>query len=76
MITAVETTPGSIAENKRLLALVEQHEANTGQAVQTSAAPARPLEYELAVHAHEEAPDVDAERAGQAVHAEPAAAAE
>ena len=48
----------------------------TGQAVQTSAAPARPLEYELAVHAHEEAPDVDAERAGQAVQAEPAAAAE
>ena len=38
VITAVETTPGSIAENKRLLALVEQHEANTGQAVQTAVA--------------------------------------
>jgi len=29
VITAVETTPGSIAENKKLLPLIEQHEANT-----------------------------------------------
>jgi transposase len=35
VITAVETTTGSIAENKRLVALVEQHQANTGQPVQT-----------------------------------------
>lgn len=30
VITAVETTPGSIAENKKLLGLIEQHESNTG----------------------------------------------
>jgi transposase len=35
VITAVETTPGSIAENKRLLPLVRQHETNTGQSTQT-----------------------------------------
>ena len=29
VITAVETTPGSIAENKKLLPLIEQHAANT-----------------------------------------------
>jgi transposase len=29
VITAVETTPGSIAENKKLLELVDQHENNT-----------------------------------------------
>jgi len=29
VITAVETTPGSIAENKKLVGLIEQHEANT-----------------------------------------------
>ena len=38
VITAVETTPGSIAENKRLLPLVEQHEAHTEQKVQTAIA--------------------------------------
>jgi transposase len=38
VITAVETTTGSIAENKRLLPLVDQHEANTGQTVQTTVA--------------------------------------
>jgi hypothetical protein len=38
VITAVETTTGSIAENKRLLPLVDQHEANTGQNVQTTVA--------------------------------------
>jgi transposase len=35
VITAVETTTGSIAENKRLMPLVEQHQRNTGQAAQT-----------------------------------------
>jgi transposase len=35
VITAVETTPGSIAENKRLLSLLDQHEKNTGCQVQT-----------------------------------------
>jgi transposase/Rieske Fe-S protein len=35
VITAVETTSGSIAENQRLVLLVEQHQSNTGQAVQT-----------------------------------------
>ncbi len=35
VITAVETTPGSIAENKKLMELVDQHEKNTRLAVQT-----------------------------------------
>src|SRR5688572_27440586 len=35
VITAVETTPGSIAENKKLLAVVEQHQRNTQNAVHT-----------------------------------------
>lgn len=35
VITAVETTPGSIAENKKLVEMVQQHEQNTGNAVQT-----------------------------------------
>jgi Transposase DDE domain len=30
VITAVETTPGSIAENKKLMELVDRHESNTG----------------------------------------------
>lgn len=34
VITAVESTPGTIAEHKKLLELVEQAEANTGKAVQ------------------------------------------
>ena len=34
VITAVETTPGSIAENKKLLDVVQQHERNTGLPVQ------------------------------------------
>src|SRR3989440_233642 len=29
VITATETTPGSIAENKKLLGLIDQHESNT-----------------------------------------------
>ena len=35
VITAVETTPGSIAENKKLLDLINQHEKNTRCQVQT-----------------------------------------
>ena len=35
VITAVETTPGSIAENKKLTDMVQQHERNTARAVQT-----------------------------------------
>lgn len=35
VITAMETTSGSIAENKRLMGLVEQHEQNVGENVQT-----------------------------------------
>jgi transposase len=35
VITAVETTPGSIAENKKLLDVVEQHQANTQVVVTT-----------------------------------------
>ena len=35
VITAVETTPGSIAENKKLMDLLDQHEENTRCQVQT-----------------------------------------
>src|SRR5882724_8585880 len=35
VITAVETTPGSIAENKKLMDLLDQHESNTRCQVQT-----------------------------------------
>src|SRR5262245_39274128 len=35
VITAVETTPGSIAENKKLVDVVQQHERNTLGPVQT-----------------------------------------
>jgi transposase len=38
VITAVETTPGSIAENKKLLTLIDQHEANTHAIVETAVA--------------------------------------
>lgn len=38
VITSVETTPGSIAENKKLIALIEQHEANTGCKAETAVA--------------------------------------
>jgi hypothetical protein len=38
VITAVETTPGSIAENKKLLPLVEPHRQNTGKAVAAAVA--------------------------------------
>jgi len=35
VITAIETTPGSIAENKKLMGLIDQHEKNTRCQVQT-----------------------------------------
>ena len=35
VITAVKTTPGNVKENGELLALVEQHEANTAVCVET-----------------------------------------
>ena len=38
VVTAVETTSGSIAENKRLLPLMEQHQTNTGAVVRTAVA--------------------------------------
>lgn len=38
VITAVETTSGSIAENKKLMGLVAQHEQNTGCAARTAVA--------------------------------------
>lgn len=34
VITAVETTPGSVTENRKLLALIEQHESHTGGAAE------------------------------------------
>jgi transposase len=34
VITAIETTPGSIAENKKLMGLVDQHQKNTNCQVQ------------------------------------------
>jgi transposase len=41
VITAVETTPADINENEKLLDLVEQHEANTGEKVRTVVADAQ-----------------------------------
>src|SRR5207245_2994854 len=38
VITAVETTPGSIPENKKLLELIEQHEKNTVSHVEVAVA--------------------------------------
>jgi transposase len=35
VVTAVETTPGSVTENRKLLDLVDQHEKNTGQEAET-----------------------------------------
>ena len=35
VITAMETTPGSITENKKLMGLIDQHEKNTRSQVQT-----------------------------------------
>ena len=34
VVTAVETTPGSVTENRKLLDLMEQHETNTGSKVE------------------------------------------
>ena len=33
VVTAVETTPGSVTENRKLLDLIEQHETNTGSKI-------------------------------------------
>lgn len=41
VITAVETTAGNVMDNHRLMSLVEQHEANTGQSVGTVVADAQ-----------------------------------
>jgi hypothetical protein len=41
VITAIETTPADINENEKLIALVEQHESNTGQKVGTVVADAQ-----------------------------------
>ena len=41
VITAVETTAGDIMENEKLIALVEQHESNTGEPVRTVVADAQ-----------------------------------
>jgi transposase len=38
VITAVQTTPGSIPENKKLMPLIQQHEANTQTKVETAVA--------------------------------------
>lgn len=38
IITAVETTPGDTGENKKLIALIDQHEANTHTKVETAVA--------------------------------------
>lgn len=35
VVTAVETTPGNIDEGQRMMALVEQHQQNTGQSTTT-----------------------------------------
>ena len=41
VITAVETTPGDVVENHKLMALLEQHESNTGAKVGTVVADAQ-----------------------------------
>jgi transposase len=35
VVTAVETTPGSVTENRKLLDLIDQHQRNTGSKVET-----------------------------------------
>src|SRR5439155_1226750 len=35
VVTATETTPGSIAENKKLMTLIDQHQSNTRSQAQT-----------------------------------------
>lgn len=41
VITAVETTPGDVMENHKLLSLIKQHETNTGEKVGTVVADAQ-----------------------------------
>lgn len=41
VVTAVETTPGDVVENHKLMALVEQHEENTGQEIEVVVADAQ-----------------------------------
>jgi len=41
VITAVETTPADVSENQKLMPLVQQHEANTGEKVATVVADAQ-----------------------------------
>jgi transposase len=41
VITAVETTPGNVLENHKLMALVHRHESNTGERVGTIVADAQ-----------------------------------
>lgn len=41
VITAIETTPGDVMENEKLIALVDQHESNTGAQVDTVVADAQ-----------------------------------
>jgi transposase len=41
VITAIETTPGDVMENERLIGLVDQHESNTGAKVDTVVADAQ-----------------------------------
>src|SRR5207249_4995471 len=38
VITAVETTPGSIAENKKLMSLIDQHESNAQTKIEAAVA--------------------------------------
>lgn len=38
VITAVQTTPGGVAENKKLMTLIDRHEANTQTKVETAVA--------------------------------------
>jgi len=41
VITAVETTPGDVVENHKLIRLIDQHEENTGQKVEVVVADAQ-----------------------------------
>lgn len=52
VITAVETTSGSIAENKKLGALMQQHQQNTGCALRTVVADHKYGTAENFVHCH------------------------
>jgi transposase len=41
VITAIETTPGNVVENRKLMALIQQHEKNTAEKVRTVVADAQ-----------------------------------